>query len=601
MFRMCGPAWRPARLRRRPVVGVLLCGVLGAVLPAGYAWCAGIPEPQIHDEFSYLLAADTYAQGRLTNPSPELPEFFEAEHVLLVPTYMSKYPPGQGLVMALGQVACGMPACGVWFSCGVFAASLYWMLLGWTSARWALATTLAAILINMASYWSQSYWGGMAAASGGALLFGGLRRTLRRPQMSSSLLMGLGIVVLAITRPFEGLLACLPVAASMAWWLATDPTVRLQRKMLLWLLPVSGTCCAGAAALALDNQAVTGAWWELPYVLHQRQYYSGGVTLFSESWIPSRIPCERIVRFYNPLSLKETIVPPDAPAPASPAAGRQDDSIDQERDSGKPQNLVHEERNPNNPAKGTVRAAQSADPSDQIAVRSSPTFLLRALNFTVFGFTGIATGDSPWGAQVAVLVSVVVLVAGWKDKWARFCWLTMGTSLLGASTVWAWFPHYAAPVLPLLYGTVAIALRRLGLVRGTWLPPRSIRPAMLVGVVLVVFIVNHGESIARQTVAKVSSPAQALFSTGHTTPRSSVLEYLRNRSGTHLVFVRYSAEYSIHDEWVYNPADMNSAPVLFAHDLGFEKNGELIERHPDRFVWLATLTTEDRSLIPYPD
>ena len=62
--------------------------------------------------------------------------------------------------MAVGQVAGGMPAFGVWFSCGAFAASLYWMLLGWTLPRWALATTLAVILINMASYWSQSYWGG---------------------------------------------------------------------------------------------------------------------------------------------------------------------------------------------------------------------------------------------------------------------------------------------------------------------------------------------------------------------------------------------------------------------------------------------------------
>jgi hypothetical protein len=270
---------RVARLGRCRPLAVVSVGLVAAVVAATISLIRA-PAPIGHDEQSYLLAADTFARGRLTNPTHPMWRHFESFHIIQQPTYASKYPPGQGMVLALGQVITGDPTAGLWLSTGLAAAAVCWMLGGWVPPRWALlggGLVVFHVFIQLA--WGQSFWGGDVALIGGALVYGALPRIVRHARPTAAAAMGLGLVLLANSRPYEGLIAGIPAGLALIVWLVGAKRPPLRTALGRVVLPLTAVLAAGGAATAFYNAAVTGDALTMPYQVHEQTYAVAPVLL----------------------------------------------------------------------------------------------------------------------------------------------------------------------------------------------------------------------------------------------------------------------------------------------------------------------------------
>lgn len=239
-----------------------------------------VPTPDIYDEFAHLLVADTLRHFRLANPVHPLHRFFETFFTLQEPSYSSIYPLGPGLAMAFGWAIFGTPWAGVLLGTATFCALCYWMLRGWTTPLWSLiGGVLAVIEFGPLSEWTNTYWGGSVAACAGCLVFGALPRLKAAPCGRDAVLLGAGLGLHLLTRPYESIFLLIAVILFFV------PI----RKELLKTAGVTGIAALPAIALMLvQNKQVTGSWTTLPYALSQQQYGVPGPLTFQAAPTPHR-------------------------------------------------------------------------------------------------------------------------------------------------------------------------------------------------------------------------------------------------------------------------------------------------------------------------
>ncbi len=470
-----------------------------------------VPTPDIYDEFGHLLVADTLRHFRLANPPHALAQFFETFFVLQRPTYSSIYPIGQGLVLALGWTLFGTPWAGVILATAAFCALCYWMLRGWVSPSWALVGgALAVMEFGPLCQWMNTYWGGAVTACAGCLVIGALPRLKAKPGTRDAALLGLGIAVHLLTRPYESIFLCAAAAVYLA------PTLRKpgELRALARVSPVAATLITIAIAITLaQNKSVTGSWTTLPYQLSQYQY-----------GVPAALTFQATPRPHLPLTPEQ--------------------QMDYRMQS-------------------SFLGASSETLS---------SFLLR-LEFRVRYYRFFFLP-----ALYLVLPLFLVSIRQWKLLWV---FLTLSLFALGINFFPAYQLHYAAACVCLMILAAVVGLQKLAAAK---------REAARIVLFLCAahFLFWYGAHLfENSSLSRAVLPFETWDGINHRNPqrRIYVAHQLDKIPGELLVFVHYQhPQHPFQDEWVYNAADIDSARIVWARDLGEEENAKLKQYYPRRKV-----------------
>jgi hypothetical protein len=493
-------------------LAALIVAIVSTLLAMAGGAARGYPSPSVHDEFAYILGADTFLHGRLANPPHPMWEHFQTFHVLQHPTYSSKYPPANSLFIAAGWALTGRQIGGVWFSFAFMCLAIFWMLRAWLGAKPGFAISLAFASWAAASYWSYTYWGGSVAAGGGALMLGALYRIVeKRGGTGDAIVLALGLLILGNSRPWEGLLVSIPAFFIFARWLIRDTRSGVRYKLTHVVLPIAVVGAVGLACMGVYFNAVTGSWHEMPYAVYQHERDATPKILFQKPAVV-KPQTDKTILWFNAL----------------------EDS--------------------------TYRNART---------------VTGRVNYVRQVFSDFFALIIP----VGLVLPLFLLPVAARGSRTRFAIVTVVWTIgvMGLST---WFlPHYAAPLVGLIlvaYGECLLWLSRLS-VAGRRMG-RQIATATIV-VWFLAGIGNISFFYASRMRGSTNGPLQWAVQ------RRLIADTLSRGGKRNVVIVRYGGTHRPDAEWVYNAADIDGSPVVWARDLGAARNAELLNYFRGRRAW----------------
>lgn len=221
--------------------------------------------PAYHDEYSYLLQAETFAAGRLSwPPAPVRPDLFHQFHVLNERCTASRYFPWTGLWMSL-FVQTERPIIGHWLAGAVAAGFFY---LAAAEVLRPSAALVAGLLIGCSP--GLALFSNMLLAHHPTLLalsvfLWTMVRLMRRPAITLTLISGLSLSLAMLGRPMTAAGFALPWGLVFGWKLVRSAEPEWSSQRFLLFACMATPLIVGLLALGIQNQQITGSFLRSAY------------------------------------------------------------------------------------------------------------------------------------------------------------------------------------------------------------------------------------------------------------------------------------------------------------------------------------------------
>jgi len=528
---------RFGQLARRKWLAVISVALSVLLLRLAILPLFPVPLPFCSDDFSFLLAGDTFAHGRLANLTPAMWTHFETIHITMNPTYQSMYFPGQGLILAASKVFFGSSWIGLLIVSALMCAALCWMLQAWLPAKWALLGGMIAVLrLGVFSYWTNTYHaGGSLAALGGALILGALPRLMRTARLRYAMLMGIGVAILVLTRPYEGILLCLPVGVVLGNWIwkgKNRPRVAALARLTAATLAFA---IAAVAWMGYYDYRAFGNPLTPPYTIDRNTYAIAPYYAWQHARPEPKYRYAEMRAFYHQGELSFY-------------------------------NHIH-------------------------SVKGFAPYTLEKVGFVFLFYAGFALFPPLMmvrriflDRRIRFLVVCVLVLAGGMiieiyllpHYVAPFTAAFYAIGLQAMRHMRFWRPEGRPMGLALVRLTVAVCV-------------------LMAGIQVVASPLHFGTN-----EFPPSDWNESWFGPEHFgTERAQIEARLSQLPGGQLAIVRYSPGHNPADEWVYNRADIDGSKVVWARDADAADNLELIRYYQNRKVWLVEPDLTPARVSPY--